>query len=46
MAKKLKGPVKKTVADEGARRLAISAAAAATRAKKKVTAATKSDTKK
>ena len=46
LAKKLKGPIKKTVADEGARRLAISAAAAATRAKNKVTAATKSDTKK
>jgi len=46
LAEKLKGPIKKTVADEGARRLAISAAAAATRAKNKVTAATKSDTKK
>ena len=46
LAKKLKGPIKKTVADEGARRLAISAAAAATRANNKVTAATKSDTKK
>ena len=46
LAKKLKGPIKKTIADERARRLAISAAAAATRAKNKVTAATKSDTKK
>ena len=46
LAKKLKGPLKKTIADKRARRLAISAAAAATRAKNKVTAATKSDTKK
>ena len=46
LAEKLKGPIKKTIADEGARRLAISAAAAATRAKNKATAATKSDTKK
>ena len=46
MAKKLKGPIKKTVADEGARRLAISAAAAATRAENKVTAAAKSDKNK
>ena len=45
LAKKLKGPIKKTIAEEGARRLAISAAAAATRAKNKVTAATKSNTK-
>ena len=46
LAKKLKGPIKKTITEEGARRLAISAAAAATRAKNKVTAATKRDTKK
>ena len=38
LAKKLKGPIKKTITEERARRLAISAAAAATRAKNKVTA--------
>ena len=36
LAKKLKGPIKKTITEERARRLAISAAAAATRAKNKV----------
>ena len=46
LAEKVKGPIKKTVADEGARRLAISAAAAATKAKNKIKAKPKCDRKK